>query len=112
MAESNLAIVYATYPNEQAAQAAGQDLVVQRLAACVNIIPGMQSIYVWKGDLQLDQEVVLIAKTVEQNTGRAVAALREKHPYDVPAIIVIPVCDASPSFTKWVHAQTDAADAP
>lgn len=103
---SDVVIVYATYPSEAVAQAAGRELVVQRLAACVNIIPGMSAMYVWEGEVKVDREVVLIAKTGKANADRVVAAITARHPYEIPAVLVIPVQSGSGTFLEWVCAQS------
>ena len=95
-----------TAGSEDEARRIGRELVLARLAACANILPGMKSIYRWEGELQEDQEVVLIAKT----TGDRVPALTEKvrsiHSYDCPCVVTLPVAGGNPDFLEWIAAET------
>ncbi len=103
------AFIYTTLPDMEQARALGEALVKERLAACVNIFPGMQSIYEWQGALSHDEEVVLIAKTVREKADAASARMAELHPYEVPAILHLPVLGVHPPYLAWMLRQTDAA---
>ncbi|MGD9925330.1 MAG: divalent-cation tolerance protein CutA, partial [Pseudorhodoplanes sp.] len=81
------------------------------LAACVNIIPGMISLYTWQGRRQRDQEVVMIVKTRVHLVDRATEEIRRSHPYDTPAIVALPVAGGSAAFLDWIMAETDDARA-
>ncbi len=102
------ALVYSTYPSLAEAERIGGDLVDLRLAACVNILPGMVSIYVWEGRRTRDGEVAMIAKTTAALTAAVVAAIRERHPYATPAVLVLPVSGGSSVFLDWIKAQTES----
>lgn len=105
--ESDCAIVvYATFPSLEAAEDAAGRLVDARLAACVNLIPGMVAIYRWQGERQRDSEVVMIAKSRASLAGQAVAAIREKHPYTNPAVVYWPLAGGSRDYLDWVQAET------
>ena len=97
--------VYMTTGDKAEARRIGMALVESRLAACVNIIDHMNALYRWEGQIQDDHEVVLIAKTTEQN----VPALKEKvkvmHSYDCPCIVCWPVTDGYEPFLEWVREQ-------
>lgn len=82
----------------------GQSLVRQKLAGCINILPGMVSIYVWEGSLERAQEVVLIAKTAAASADACMAAILQGHPYDTPAILVLPVAAGSAAYVNWILA--------
>ena len=101
-------LIYATFPSLQDAERIGGELVDCRLAACVNIIPGMTSIYIWKGERQRDSECVGIIKTRQTLAGPVMAMVRSLHSYDNPALVVLPVEGGSPEFLAWIEAQTAA----
>ncbi len=102
-------LVYATFPDEATALSAGRGLVEARLAGCINVLPGMTSVYVWQGRTETAKESVLIAKTRASLAGETVAAIKAGHGYDVPAILVIPVIDGNPDYLAWLAAGTAAA---
>ena len=79
-----------------------QELVGAGLAACVNVIPGIKSIYTWKGVPQVDQEQQLFIKTTNDQVDALWDVLRARHPYDVPEFLVVPVIDGSQDYLRWV----------
>ena len=97
--------IYMTAGSKAEAQKIGKALVESRLAACVNILDNMQSIYRWEQEIQQDTEVVLIAKT----TGNLISQLIEKviamHSYDCPCIVSLPISDGYPPFLDWIQAE-------
>ena len=100
-------LIYATAPDTGTAEAIGSALLDQRLAACINILPGVISLYDWQGQRQRDGEVVMIAKTKDALAARAVEAVRARHPYETPAVVVLPVTSGSQPFLDWIAAQTE-----
>lgn len=94
--------VYITAGSREEASAIGRVLVEERLAACVNIISPMQSIYRWQGRIQEDSEVVMIAKTTVQRMGRLVSKVREHHSYECPCIVAWEVAEGHAPFLEWV----------
>ncbi|MFZ1884557.1 MAG: divalent-cation tolerance protein CutA [Rhodoplanes sp.] len=104
--------VYTTYPSIVEAEAAGKALVERRLAACVNILPGMISHYAWEGAVERAEEVVMIIKTRASLAENVGAAVKEMHSYATPAILVIPLESVDSSYLKWLLAATeDGAEA-
>lgn len=101
--------VYVTVPDRSAAEQLARALVNERLAACVNIIPGVRSVYRWQGDLQCDDEVLLLAKTRADLATRLCERVAEWHSYDVPCAVVLPWEDALPAYAQWVEEQTGEA---
>ena len=99
-------LVYSTCPSAAEAERIGSHLVDRGLAACVNIIPGMTAIYVWEGKRQTDTEAVMIIKTRAQIADAVVAEVRKLHPYDNPALVVLPVIGGSADFLRWIAEQT------
>jgi periplasmic divalent cation tolerance protein len=100
--------VYTTYPSLVEAERAGRSLVDQRLAACVNILPGMVSHYRWQGAVERGEEVVMIIKTRALLSELVQTAVKQSHPYSTPAILVIPVEGGDPAYLGWILAETNA----
>jgi periplasmic divalent cation tolerance protein len=99
-------LIYSTFPTTEAAETAGGRLVDQRLAACVNIIPGMTSIYVWQGERHRDAETVMIIKTRSELAEMVIREVRNTHSYSNPALLVLPVIGGSPDFISWILTET------
>jgi periplasmic divalent cation tolerance protein len=99
-------LVYSTYPSPGEAERIGGVLVDRGLAACVNIIPAMTAIYVWQGKRQTDTEAVMIIKTRAEIADAVVAEVCKLHPYDNPAVVVLPVSGGSADFLRWITEQT------
>ena len=102
-----ISIVYMTAGNKEEASRIAKGLVQRRLAACVNIIDGMHSIYEWEGTLQDEQEVVMIAKTHTDCMPELVEAVKVMHSYDCPCIVELSVSGGNNAFLEWVGAQVD-----
>ncbi len=105
---ADVVLVYATCPAGDTAETIGAALVEARLAACVNILPGMTSIYRWEGKINRDAETVMIIKTTATRSEAVIAAVRARHPYTNPALLVLPVRGGSPDFLAWIAAETAA----
>ena len=99
-------IVYATCPDEQTASAIAAALVSARVAACVNILPNMKSMYEWEGKVEQSNEVVLIAKSTLDRAQEAVSQIKAMHPYDVPALFVLEMHSGDGAFLDWLTSQT------
>lgn len=93
-------------PDEVAAQALARLLVEQRVAACVNILPKVRSVYQWQGAIEEADEVTLLIKTTQVRFPELEAAIRNAHSYQVPEIIAIPVVAGLPAYLKWVVEET------
>ncbi len=98
-------LVYSTFPDSESARAAASCLVQQRLAACVNMIPGMRSIYVWEGKVADDEEIVFLAKTMKSTADAVMQAIAANHPYEEPALLVLPTQGSSKGFCDWIASQ-------
>lgn len=99
-------LVYATFPSAAEAERIGGALVDRGLAACVNILPGMTSIYVWEGKRQRDTEAAMIVKTRASLADTAIAEARKLHPYANPAFVVLPIDGGSADFLRWIMDET------
>ncbi len=95
-------LVYMTMGSKEEAVAIGKELVTSKLAACINLIDNMNSIYFWEGKLQEDKEVILIAKTPESKVPELTEKVKALHSYDCPCIISFPVSGGNKSFIDWV----------
>jgi periplasmic divalent cation tolerance protein len=106
-----ISIVYMTAGNTQEAGRIAKALVQRRLAACVNIIDGMRSVYEWEGTLQEEREVVMIAKTHADCVPELVDAVKALHSYDCPCIVELAASGGNNAFLDWVNAQVDPPSA-
>ncbi|MCL2157275.1 MAG: divalent-cation tolerance protein CutA [Methanobrevibacter sp.] len=100
-----MAIVYITTSNEKEALKIGTYIVKERLAACSNIISNMKSVYWWEGNLENDEEAILILKTVEEKVDEIIIKVKEIHSYENPCIIAIPIIKASNSYLNWLKGE-------
>jgi len=107
---SDVKLVLVTYPvggeNDKNVSALASMLIKEKLAACVNRIKNVESYYQWEGELNVDKEEQLIIKTREGRISELKKRLIEKHPYDVPEIIILDVEDGSDSYMDWVRKNT------
>jgi periplasmic divalent cation tolerance protein len=101
--------VYTTYPSIVEAERSGRELVEARLCACVNILPGMVSLYWWQGVIERGDEVVMIIKTRATLAEAVRAAVRRMHSYTTPAILVLPIEWVDPDYNAWIMAETRGA---
>jgi periplasmic divalent cation tolerance protein len=99
-------LVYSTFPSLDAAEAVGRELVERRLAACVNILPGMTSIYRWEGAIARDTEVVMIIKTRASLADPAIDAVKALHTYTNPALLVVPIIGGSADYLRCLGEET------
>lgn len=99
-------LVYTTFPDAQTALEIGEALVRARLAACVNVVPGMASVYAWKGAIEHGSEAVAIVKSRESLAEALSAALKERHPYETPIILHLAVSGADPDTAAWILEET------
>jgi periplasmic divalent cation tolerance protein len=103
--------VYTTYPSLVEAERIGKAVLERRLAACVNILPGMISHYWWQGAIDRGEEVVMIIKTRASLAESVRAAVKEMHSYTTPAILVLPIEGGEPGYLEWLMAETEAGAA-
>ena len=96
-------LILTTAADEAEAQTIAQELVERRVAACVNIVPRIQSIYRWEGKVETAEEFLLIIKTTKVRSADVKSAIRELHSYDLPECIVISMEDGSAEYLKWIE---------
>ena len=106
MPSDDVVIVLTTFPADGDAEAFARTLVEEGLAACVNVLPAMTSIYRWKGAIETAGERQLIVKTAAATVDRLQSRLKELHPYDLPEMLVLRVLDGSPDYLSWLLAET------
>lgn len=99
-------LVYTTWPSIVEAERAGRTIVERRLAACVNILPGMISHYWWEGKLERGEEVVMIAKTRGGLAEAVRTAVRALHSYTTPSVMVLPVESVDADYYAWILRET------
>ena len=103
---SQFVLVLTTLPVDAAAPAFAHALVEARLAACVNLLPPMDSVYRWKGAVERENERQVIIKTTMPRVDALWQRVRDLHPYDVPEFVVIPIVDGNQSYLQWVAEST------
>jgi periplasmic divalent cation tolerance protein len=99
-------LVHTTLPDEDTARAVARSLVETRLAACVSIGPPVESLYHWQGALENAREVPLTAKTRADRFPAVAAAIRSRHPYELPEILAVPIVDGHPEYLAWIDDAT------
>ena len=99
-------LVYMTVPSEEEAARIGKELVVQRLAACVNILGTSRSIFRWNGTVQSETETAMIIKTSDKRIDLLIPTAEKLHPYDCPAITAIEIKKGNPVFLDWISRET------
>ena len=95
-------IALCTCPERESALHIAEQLVDRRLAACVNLVPGITSVYRWKGKLESADEVLLVIKTREDRLPELQQAVSEMHPHELPELIAVPVAGGLPAYLNWV----------
>lgn len=103
-----LVLIQCACPDAAGADAIARTLVDERLAACVQVLPGLRSTYRWQGAVEQADEVLLQAKTTHRAMAAAMARIAALHPYEVPEVIALQALHASDAYAAWVGAQVDA----
>ena len=102
MDSTNAIVIFITTPNREDAQSLARVLVEQRLAACVQILPEIVSIYRWQNQVQQETEVLLLIKTVREKFAALETVVRANHSYEVPEILAVPAAEISQPYLKWL----------
>lgn len=98
-------VVLCTFANEEEALRIGSALVEARLAACVNLLPRIRSVYRWKGEIEYADEALLLVKTTQQGFPALRERIKKLHPYETPEIIAVPVIDGLADYLGWIREQ-------
>src|SRR5262249_19598346 len=99
-------LTFVTCKDLKQAKGIPRALVTERLAACVNVVPGISSIYTWEGKTEEAQEVLLVVKSRRALSKRLSARVRKLHSYSVPEVVTIPIASGNPAYLKWVREST------
>ena len=99
-------VVLTTLPLDADGRALGRTLVEERLAACVNLLPPMESVYRWEGEIEVETERQVIIKTSKDRIADLWERLRELHPYETPEFVVLTISDGSDAYLRWVGEST------
>jgi len=97
-------------PDPQTADRIAAALVEERLAACVNSLPGVRSVYRWQGELERAEETLLLIKTTADRLKRVSERIVELHPYELPEVIAVEAAGGLPAYLEWIAAQTREED--
>ncbi len=101
----HLRVVFITVPVERATELA-KKIVETKLAACVNLLPSVESYYRWEDKINCDKETLLIVKTIEQKIEHLIQFVKENHPFDTPEIIALPITEGLPKYLDWVRKES------
>jgi periplasmic divalent cation tolerance protein len=102
MPDHDYLLVFVTTGSSEEAEKIAEALVQERLAACVNIVPAITSIYRWQGEVHRDSEVLLIAKSRPELFDSLAARVKELHSYEVPEVIALPIVVGSEAYLNWI----------
>ncbi|MTJ48318.1 divalent-cation tolerance protein CutA [Dolichospermum sp. UHCC 0259] len=103
-------LVYVTCKDRAEALSVGRAVVEDRLAACANIIDGMDSIYWWQGELQVEKEAILIMKSHRDLFAELTEKVKSKHSYEIPCVVALPIETGNEDYLNWLMAETKATD--
>ncbi|TGL87593.1 divalent-cation tolerance protein CutA [Leptospira congkakensis] len=95
--------VYSTFSSEEEAKQIAKQVVTERLAACANIIKGMDSVYIWNGEMEESSEIVCLLKTTKDKSELLMQRIKELHSYDVPCIVLWPIVSGNPYYLDWLR---------
>ncbi len=101
--EPQVRVALITAPDLETATGIARALVEERLVACVNLVPGIRSIYRWEGNVEEDAEVLLVVKTRADRAGALVDRVAELHPYELPEVVMLPAVGGSLAYLDWVR---------
>ena len=102
-------LVYVTAGDLAEAKSLGRALVEARLAACANVLPGIVPIFRWEGEVQEGSEAALIAKTRTDLVEQVIELVKERHSYDCPCVVALPIEKGNPAFLDWIAEETGGA---
>ena len=95
-------VVLTTFPSDADGESFARALVDERLAACVNLLAPMESVYRWEGKVETETERQVIVKTSKERLAALWDRVRELHPYEVPEFLVLPIADGNEAYLRWI----------
>ncbi|KAG6445815.1 hypothetical protein O3G_MSEX004105 [Manduca sexta] len=101
--KNKFSVAYVTVPNTEVGKTIGTGLVKNKLAACVNIIPQVTSIYEWKNEINEDSEALLMIKTRTSQVNKLTEYVKAHHPYEVCEVISLPIQNGNPQYLQWIN---------
>jgi len=101
-----VAVVYTTIDNMPDARKMAHSLIEEQLVVCVNIIPKVESIYRWKGKIEMEDEIVLISKTTDAKVKKTIQRIKQLHSYELPDIIVLPIIGGLKEYLDYISIET------
>jgi len=104
--DGELSVVVATVPDAEVGRRLARSLLQERLIACANLVPGVTSLYRWEGEVQEEDEVLLVMKTGSGLVPRLSARIPELHTYELPEVLALRVADGLPAYCRWVLDET------
>ena len=102
-AQNNACVVFVTAPDMTVAQRLARRLLEQKLAACVNVVPGMTSFFWWQEKIDEQSETLLIIKTISAKLNALINGIKKEHPYEVPEIIALPIVGGAEDYLQWLR---------
>jgi len=102
---ANIRMAFISCPRDEAKSLA-KGILEERLGACVNIIPKIESLFWWEGKIQKDEEALLIVKTTQIKAEALITFIKDNHPYDVPEVITVQLAEGLPDYLDWVAEET------
>ncbi len=109
MPDRRYLLVLSTCPDRETAERLAGVLVEQRLAACVNIVPGLTSVYRWQGRIEKDAELLLLIKTEAAHFSSLAETIRANHPYELPEVVAVTLSNGSADYLNWITTTLDEA---
>lgn len=106
MHDQQAVLIYITTESQEQARAIATTVVEQKLAACANIVPAIESIFFWEGTMQHSNESLLLLKSTQDRVEALCAAVKALHSYTCPCIVALPLTGGNPDFMRWVHSTT------
>ena len=105
----NFHVVLSTCPTQESAERIARCVVEARLAACVNVLPGLRSYYEWKGNIEVGDEILLVIKSRVELFDALQSMITSQHPYELPELITVPISTGSPPYLAWLAANMRTA---
>lgn len=103
---SDYVVMLSTAPSYEEGEKLAKGLLNRKLVACVNLIPHIRSLYWWRGEIEEDYEVLIVAKTRKELTREIISLVKELHSYEVPEVLFLPIEGGNPDYLKWIDDST------